>query len=109
MIEIVCRFPVVEHFVAILYWRIECSETIRKEENVEGYDWREKELAWRLPLETIRIINNVLIQCIWTQMLRFCHTPTPENLNVDTTCLSNASSRSEIVISPALWEILCWS
>ena len=55
MVEVVRRFPVVENFVTVLDWRIECRETIGKEENVEGSDRRKKELAWQLPLGAIGV------------------------------------------------------
>lgn len=68
MIEIVCRFPVVEHFVTILNWRVECGETIGKEEDVEGSDWRKEVLVGRLPLGAIGVssefVNQVYMK--WT-------------------------------------------
>jgi len=61
MVQIMCRFPVVIHFVAILYGRIECGETIPKKENVEGNDGRKEELARGLPLVTIEGFSIFLI------------------------------------------------
>jgi len=42
MVQVMSRLPIVEDFVAILYWRICCGENIDEEEDVERNYWREK-------------------------------------------------------------------
>jgi hypothetical protein len=39
MAEIVCRFPVIERLVAVLYRRIEGSDYVGNEEDIESANW----------------------------------------------------------------------
>jgi len=77
-----CRFPVVEHLVAILYWRIECGETVGKEENVEGSDWSKEEWAWRLPLGTIAVFSKILTHAYVGSNLTVSPCPTKASTSV---------------------------
>jgi hypothetical protein len=43
--QVVCRFPVIETFVAVLYWGKQSSYNIRDEEDVECLDWFDRELG----------------------------------------------------------------